>query len=187
MKILIAVSSLVSGVIIARWLGPGGVGVIASLAVITALAINVGGLGLPSAITFLVARDPSKAKPILFNAALFGLGAGVVTAALIVITATVRPGIFGDIPTQLLTIAAVALPFQMLFYFALAIYLGLEKIRAYNFADLSLPVIIVVNAAVTLMLQGTCDWSRRTFPGCCWQGVMSTRSRKRWIRVSLIL
>jgi O-antigen/teichoic acid export membrane protein len=153
-KVLIAISSLLSGVIVARWLGPAGVGVIAALAVITALAINLGGLGLPSAITFLVARDPRGAKPIFFNAIIFGLSSGSITAVVIVVTATFRPGLLGDIPTHLLAIAAIALPFQMLFYFSLAIYLGLEKIRAYNLADLSLQAIIVVNAAVTLFLLG---------------------------------
>lgn len=153
-RVAIAASSLLSGIIVARWLGAGSVGIVAALSVITMLAINVGGLGLPSAVTFLVARDNNTARPVLINSIIFGLTSGTLVAAMIVVAANVRPGLFGEVPPQLITIAALALPVQMLSYLALAIYLGLERIRAYNLADLSLQAIIFVNAVITLVVLG---------------------------------
>lgn len=153
-KVAVAGSSLLSGVIVARWLGAGAVGVVASLSVITMIAINVGGLGLPSAVTFLVARDNRTVKRILVNSVIFGVIAGTVIAGSIILIASLRPGLFGDVPPRLVTIAALALPVQMLSYLALAIYLGLERIRAYNLADLSLQAIILANAFVTLVVLG---------------------------------
>jgi O-antigen/teichoic acid export membrane protein len=153
-KVLIAASSLLSGIIVARWLGAVGVGVVAALGVITMIAINLGGFGLPSSTTFLVARDTTKAKPAFVNAIGFSLLSGALMATVIIILADQRPQLIGDVPSQLLMIAALALPAQMLSYLSLAIYLGLERIRSYNLLDLSLQAIILVNAVVTLTILG---------------------------------
>lgn len=153
-RLLIAASSILAGVIVARWLGPSGVGVLAALGVVTLLAINVGGLGLPSSLTFLVARDTRNTKPAFLNAIAFGLVSGSILTAVIIFTTAARPGLLGDIPTDLLTVAMLALPVQMLSYLCLAIYLGLGKIREYNLIDLSLQGIILVNAVVTLIVLG---------------------------------
>jgi O-antigen/teichoic acid export membrane protein len=153
-RLLTVASSILAGAIVARWLGPSGLGVIAALAVVTLLAINVGGLGLPSSLTFLVARDKRNTKPAFLNAIVFGFVAGSLLAAVIILTATARPGLLGEIPTNLLAVAMLALPVQMLVYLCLAIYLGLERIRRYNLIDLSLQGIILVNAVVTLVVLG---------------------------------
>lgn len=153
-KVLIAASSLLTGIIVARWLGAAGVGVVASLAVITTIAINVGGLGLPSAITFLVARDSSNTRPVLLNAVLLGIVLGTLAAVVITLMGSFRPGLFGDVPTSLVMIAAVALPAQLLSYLCLAVYLGLERIRAYNIVDLALQAIVLLSAVTTLIILG---------------------------------
>jgi O-antigen/teichoic acid export membrane protein len=153
-KVAIAGSSLLSGIIVARWLGSSGVGVVAALSVVTMIAITFGGLGLPSSTTFLVARDTTKAKLALINAVVFSLLSGALMSGVIIMLAALRPQLFGDVPPRLLTVAAVALPAQMLSYISLAIYLGLEKIRSYNFIDLSLQAIILVNALFTLAILG---------------------------------
>jgi len=151
-KVLIAASSLFSGVIVARWLGAAGVGVVASLAVITMIAINIGGIGLPSAITFLVARDKGKTKPILLNALVLGVTLGGLLALIIILVANARPGLLGDVPTTLLTIAAIALPAQLVSYLCLAVYLGMERIRAYNVIDLVLQAIVLLSSVTTLII-----------------------------------
>ena len=75
-KIAIALGSILAGVIVARWLGAASVGILASLNVMLLIAVTVGGIGLPSALTFLVARDRVRMKPVMINAAVFALGAG---------------------------------------------------------------------------------------------------------------
>lgn len=153
-KVLVAASSLISGMIVARWLGAAGVGVVASLGVVTMVALNIGGLGSPSSTTFLVARDTWNARPAFINSIIFALLCGAMIAGVIISLANVRPQFFGDIPPRLVTIAAFALPVQMLSYLSLAIYLGLERIRSYNLADLSLQAVILVNTVVTLTVLG---------------------------------
>lgn len=153
-RVVIAASSITAGAVVARWLGPAGVGALAAIGVTTVLAITLGGLGLPSSLTFLVARDGKNTKPALLSSVAFGLISGTVVGAAIILVAGVRPGLFGDVPTSLLTIAMLALPVQMLSYLCLAIYLGLGQVRKYNIVDLALQSIILVNAVVTLVILG---------------------------------
>src|SRR3954468_19336345 len=72
-RLIIAAIGVLSGVIIARLLGSGPLGIIASLNVMVLLAITLGNFGLPSAITFLVARDNATARGVLMHSITFGL------------------------------------------------------------------------------------------------------------------
>lgn len=151
-RVLIIVCSFLAGVIIARRLGPAGTGVWASLNVITLLAITIGGFGLPSTITLLVARDTTRARQIILNALAFGVAVGSLLALAISAVALINPGVFGEIPPTLVAIALAALPFQIVSYFCLAAYLGLERIRTYNLVDVSMQACVLINALVTLVL-----------------------------------
>src|SRR6185436_14033360 len=129
--LLISAIGVTSGVIIARRLGSGAVGIISSLNVMVLLAITVGNFGIPSSITFLVARNPSSARRVLTSAIVFGFLAGITVSSLIVVSVWVRPELMGEVPLRLVIIACAALPFQMVSYLCLAVHLGLEKIRTY--------------------------------------------------------
>src|SRR5437773_1770159 len=93
-KVLIAASSLLSGIIVARCLGAGGVGVVSALAVVTMITINIGGLGLPSSTTFFVARDTQNARPAFVNAMIFALVSGALMAGIIIALANKSPALF---------------------------------------------------------------------------------------------
>jgi len=142
-------------VIIARWLGPAGTGIVSALAVITLIAINVAGFGLPSAITFLVARDRSTTKPVLMNSATFGIVSGTVVAAAIILIGILRPSLLGDVPTNLLIIVAAALPLQLLSFLVLGIYLGLQRIGTYVVIEIALQSIILITAVIILVVLGS--------------------------------
>src|SRR5438046_637966 len=124
-KIVIAGGSMFAGIIVARWLGAESVGRLASLNVMTLLAITFGGIGLPSAIAYLVARERPRMKPVMTTAVAFAMLAGTILALALVILRFERPDLFGDIPMQLVTVAAAALPFQMLTLYCSAAFLGL--------------------------------------------------------------
>lgn len=153
-RLMIAASSMLTGIIVARWLGASAVGVLAALAVVTMLAITVGSAGLSSSITFLVAREKSNTRSVLINAVLFGMVSGVVLAAALFAVAVFRPQLLPDVPPTLLIIVAAAVPVQMITAFCLAVYLGLERIRTYNIIDLSLQGVVLLNALFTLIVAG---------------------------------
>lgn len=153
-KILIAAGSLLAGVVVARWLGAASVGILASLNVMSLLAISFGGIGLSSAITYLVARDRQRMKAVIFNAITFAFVVGTILAFGIIALTFVKPGLFGDIPMQLVTIAALSLPFQFVTLFCLAAFLGLGDIKRYNVLDLLSQGSLFVNPLVVLGIFG---------------------------------
>ena len=153
-KITIAAGGMLAGVIVARWLGAASVGILASLNVMSLLALSFGGIGLSSAITYLVARDRPRMKAVMINAVTFAFVVGAILAFGIIGLTFVRPGVFGDIPMQFVTIAALALPFQLLTLFCLAAFLGLGDLKRYNLLDLSAQALLFINPLILLGFLG---------------------------------
>jgi O-antigen/teichoic acid export membrane protein len=146
----IAMCSLITGLIIAHTLGKNGLGVVATLAVVTLLAIQIAGLGLPSAITYVTARGEHSPRTVLMRSVLIALIAGTLAALIVIAAVWIRPALFGDVSVRLLTLTAIALPFQLMMSFSLALYLGLERIGAYNLLEVAIPTLVLGNAVVTL-------------------------------------
>ncbi len=153
-KIIIAGGGLLAGVIVARWLGAASLGILASLNVLSMLSITFGSIGLSSALTYLVARDRPRMKAVMTNAVTFALVVGNLLAFGIIALTFVKPGLFGEIPTQLVTIAALAIPFQLLTLFCLAAFLGLGDLKRYNLLDLLAQAVLFVNPLIFLGLFG---------------------------------
>jgi O-antigen/teichoic acid export membrane protein len=141
-----------SGLIVARWLGPEGFGIFAVLNVTVFLALQIGSAGLPSANTFFIARDRAVAGPVCANAIVFGLLVGSFLGAAILIVDWLRPSLFGKVSAQLLLIAAVSIPFQMLTLLGLNILLALDKIRQLNLFDGLSSLCVFLNALVVLIV-----------------------------------
>src|SRR5215210_5272895 len=108
------VNSVVAGVIVARWLGAEGLGALAVLNALVALALQIGSAGLPSANTYFIAQDRRYLTPASSNALVFALVAGGTLAFGIVGLAALRPELFGNIASGLIAIAAVSIPFQLI-------------------------------------------------------------------------
>src|SRR5712692_6340512 len=62
-RLLMVAGVFGSGIIVARWLGPEGFGTYAVLNVTVALALQIGSAGLPSANTYFIARERTRAGP----------------------------------------------------------------------------------------------------------------------------
>jgi len=141
-----------SGIVIARWLGPDGFGVYAVVNVTVALALQIGGAGLPSANTYFIARDRQTVGPVWANAIAFALVIGSLLTIVVLALAWFRPSMFGGVSTRLLAIAAISIPFQLLFVLNLNVLLALDRIRQLNLFDGLLPALILVNAVVALIV-----------------------------------
>jgi O-antigen/teichoic acid export membrane protein len=141
-----------SGIIIARWLGPDGFGVYAVVNVTLALALQIGSAGLPSANTYFIARDRQTVGPVWGNAIAFALVIGSLLTTVVLALAWVRPSMFGGVSIRLLVIAAISIPFQLLFILNLNVLLALDRIRQLNLFDGLLPALVLVNAVIALIL-----------------------------------
>jgi O-antigen/teichoic acid export membrane protein len=151
-RLLMLLGVIGSSVIVARWLGPEGLGTLAVLNATVALALQICSAGLPSANTYFIARDCRSLGPVWANSVVFALVAGSLLAVGVVLLAEVQPAIFGGVPANLLAIAAASIPFQLLTLLGLNVLLAIGRIGQLNLIDSMSPALALVNAIVVLII-----------------------------------
>lgn len=151
-RLLMGVNSVVTGVIVARWLGVKQLGAFAVLNVTMAYAVQIGSLGLASANTYFIARDRSRLSRAAMNSLIFSILAGAIIALLTVWLARASPQLFEDIPLLLVVIAAAAVPFQLITLMGLNIFLAVGQVQRSNILDLLGQSLLLVNAFVAVVL-----------------------------------
>ena len=153
-RLLMIVNSVAAGVIVARWLGAKGVGELAVINVAVATVVQLGSFGLPSSNTYFIALDAAHFRAAAMNSLLFALTIGTLLAAALSGVASLRPDWFNFIPTDLIRIASVSVPFQLLTLIGLNILLAAGKIREFNLLDLGSQSVVLVNAFLILIVFG---------------------------------
>ena len=151
-RLLMIFNSVVAGVIVARWLGAQGVGELAVINVAVTTIVQLGSFGLPSSNTYFIAKDRAHFRAASINSLLFALLIGSLLAIVLSVLASFRPGWFGFVPPNLIRIAAISIPFQLLTLIGLNILLAVGKIREFNLLDLIGQSFVLINAFVVLVL-----------------------------------
>jgi len=146
--------ALGTSIIVARWLGAGGLGSLAVINVTVALAVQLGCAGLPSANTYFISQDRKNLGKVWSNSLLFAILAGTTIAVGIVLVARFRPLLFGSVPTSLITIAALSVPFQLLTLLGLNVFLALGQIDRLNITEASTQVSLFLNSVLVLLIFG---------------------------------
>jgi O-antigen/teichoic acid export membrane protein len=141
-----------SSIVVARWLGPQGLGTLAVLNVTVALALQIGSAGLPSANTYFIARDPGSLGPVWANSVVFAFVGGSLLAAGVVLAGEMRPSLFGGVSKSLLIIATLSIPFQLLSLLGFNVLLAMDRIRQLNLLDSLSPALALFNAVVVLAI-----------------------------------
>lgn len=147
--------SLLAGIVVARVLGAQGLGTLNVISVTVALILQLGCAGLPSANTYFISRDRRELAPIWANALLFGFLAGSVLAAMLSCLAYLRPTLFGNVPLQLILIAAVSIPFQLVTLLGLNVLLGIDRVGQFNLMDSLAQAFMLVNTVAALLVVRT--------------------------------
>jgi len=135
-RLLMIVNSVAAGVIVARWLGAQGVGQLAVINVAVTTIVQLGSFGLPSSNTYFIAKDLKHLRAATVNSLLFALFVGSLLAITLSVVATIRPAWFSSVPPDLIRIASVSIPFQLLTLIGLNILLAVGKLREFNLLDL---------------------------------------------------
>jgi len=164
-RLVMGANSVVTGVLVARWLGAKELGALAVLNVTVAYAVQIASLGLVHANTYFIAQDlaPRRGRsdadpachrlaPLLTNSFFFAILSGSLVALLTVLFGRAVPALFEDIPNSLLAIAAAAVPFQLISVMGLNVFLAVGKIQKSNALDLLGQSLLLVNAAIALVL-----------------------------------
>jgi O-antigen/teichoic acid export membrane protein len=151
-RLLMIFNSVVAGVIVAWWLGPEGVGQLAVINVAVTTIVQLGSFGLPSSNTYFIAQDQSHFRVAAINSLVFALGTGTLLAIALSVTASLRPDWFGFVPPDLIRIAAISIPFQLITLIGLNILLAVGRIREFNLLDLVGQSFVLINAVLVLLL-----------------------------------
>lgn len=158
-RLLMTVNSVIAGIVVARWLGAEGLGQLAVINVAVATIVQLASLGLPSANTYFIARDNRHLQPAAINSLVFALTVGSLLAFALTLVAVWRPGWFGFISPQLIGVAAVSIPFQLLTLIGLNIFLALGRIERFNVIDLASQAFVLINAIVALVILNAGLWA----------------------------
>ncbi|MDQ3820323.1 MAG: hypothetical protein M3362_21940, partial [Acidobacteriota bacterium] len=153
-RVLMTANSVIAGILVARWLGAEGLGQLAVINVAVATAVQLGSAGLPSANTYFIAQDRRRLAPVWANALFFGLAAGLLLAAALSLLDAARPALFGSVPLQLILIAALSVPFQLVTLLGLNVLLGIERIARFNMLDTLSQSFVLINAVLVLIFLG---------------------------------
>lgn len=151
-RLLMLFGTVGASVVVARWLGPEGLGSLAVLNTTIVLALAIGSLGLTSANTYFIAKDRRTLAPVWANAIVFALCGGTLVGCAVVALAEFRPGLFGGVSSELILIAALSIPFQFLLSLGLNVLLAMDRIRQLNFMDAMAPALALLNAIVVLLV-----------------------------------
>lgn len=145
---------LVSSVVTARWLGPGGRGLLATLSVITGLALQFGNPGLHTGNVYVVARSPERTARVLGNTLVVSVLAGLAIAFLACAIALLRPAWFPGIPFALIALTAAVLPFQFMTFLFQNTLLGMQRTVAFNVFEVANKVLTFLALLAWLVLLG---------------------------------
>jgi O-antigen/teichoic acid export membrane protein len=141
-----------ASVIVARRLGPEGLGSLAVLNTTIVLALSIGSFGLTSANTFLIARDRRTLAPVWANTIVFAFFGGTIVVLGVLGLVKISATLFGGVSPDLILIAAVSLPFQFVLSLGLNVLLAMDRIRQLNFMDAAAPTLALLNAVAVLLV-----------------------------------
>ena len=145
-------TGLGASIIIARWLGPDGLGTLSVLNVTVALAVQIGCAGLPSANTYFISKNPNLIGRAWTNSLIFGVVAGMVLVVVVMMLARLAPGVFGDVPMRLVIIAALSIPFQLITLLGLNVFIAMGRIDRLNVMESVAQLLPFFNAIGILVL-----------------------------------
>ena len=158
-RLLMTANSVIAGVIVARWLGAEGLGALTVINVAVATVVQLSSAGLPSANTYFISRDRNHLAAASINSLIFALVAGSLLALALTWLAMRQPDIFSSISPQLVAIAAISIPFQLITLLGLNVLLALGRIDRFNLLDLAGQSFVLVNALVALIFLGRGLWT----------------------------
>ncbi len=151
-RLLLAAISVLTGVVVARRLGTAGLGIYAVINLIILYATQFGSFGMPLANTYEISRDKQSLAPVAANSLLFSLLMGTVLAAFTVLLSFASPHLIGDIPFQLVSFAAISIPFQLMILLGLNIFVACGLIKHFNWLEIASQSTVLMNAFLAVLI-----------------------------------
>ena len=175
-----------TSILLARGLGAAGRGEYAVATAVSSIGIQLASLGMHTSSAWFVARDPRQLGRLLVNGLVVGSVVGGGLAVLVGLAATAFPSL-APIPTILVLLSLVAIPFGLANLVVLNLTLGLDRIRDFNALELGQRV-LAAGAIVVVLLAGAVT-STAAFAGVLLATIIVTTAgiwllARRWQRNS---
>jgi len=151
-KIITLFLSLLIGIIIARTLGPSGKGLLAIIAMVGTVVLQLGNLGIGSFNAYAISNKSVEKKDIIGNSFWLGLMIGIIFLLIVLIFAFGSPVFFRNIPRSYLLIYLLSLPFMFWSTFFYAILTGEQKFRKLNIFTIIAQVINLIGVISLLLI-----------------------------------
>jgi O-antigen/teichoic acid export membrane protein len=151
-RILLILLSLVTGIIIARTLGPEGRGTFAIAMVIGTMGVQFTNIGIHSSNTHYVARDPKLLGPLLGNSLLISFSFGVLAAGIGWIMFVLFPQL-SPIKDNLLLLSLIWIPFGLAYLFLQNLLIGLQEFRTFNKIELGAKIFNISLLGALILLD----------------------------------
>ncbi|MDD3488186.1 MAG: polysaccharide biosynthesis C-terminal domain-containing protein [Candidatus Pacebacteria bacterium] len=152
-RIIAAFLALITGIIIARILGPEIKGYLSVITLVGSICYLLGALGINSFNTYLAAKDKSKVADLFVNSFWFSLVISLICLILIFILYLIYPLVFHNIPIAHLFLYLFSLPFLFFYSISIPILAGQQKFRIYNFFTIFYPVLDIIFISFFLVLH----------------------------------
>ncbi|HPM75798.1 MAG TPA: oligosaccharide flippase family protein [bacterium] len=150
-RVVVMLVGMVTGIFVARYLGPGDKGLLSTLMVITGIAVQVSNPALHSANAHLTAKDRSRRRPLLANSFWWSVGVGASASMTVLFIYLIMPEWFAGLDAPLLFIALLSVPAGLMFTLLCNIAIGLEKYLYFNLVEL-LSALFVMIATILLLV-----------------------------------
>jgi O-antigen/teichoic acid export membrane protein/O-antigen ligase len=146
---------IVSGVLVARSIGPEDRGYLALLIVVSSVCALAVLLGLPAAVTYYIARDPAHARRIVSSLAWVGV---LQVGVMFVLQAAVLAALVASDPPHVRVAAAISVllpPGILALSFGVAILQGQRRFTAYNLLRILPSTAYVAGVVIVYALNAT--------------------------------
>jgi O-antigen/teichoic acid export membrane protein len=151
-RILLMGVGLVMGVVIARVLGPEGLGLYALATTISAVGMQFGNLGLHASNTYFAAKDSSLLPSLVGNTLVVSFGFGGLCVALAWFIFSLRPDL-APVRGLLLIVALLWIPFGLAEMLLRNLLLGIQDVRAYNGIEVMSRILTVCLTGLAIVLR----------------------------------
>ena len=150
-QVTVAAVGLITGVAVARVLGPEGRGAYAVAAVISVIGVQLGSLGMQGSNSYFVARDRTMLAPTLVNSLVVSLVVGSAGGAACWLIFRTFPGAV-PIDSSLMVLAILGIPIGLAYFFIINLLMALQEVRIFNIIELSnkvLAALFIVGAVAS--------------------------------------
>jgi O-antigen/teichoic acid export membrane protein len=151
-RVLSACIGLITGVLVARILGPEGRGAYAVAGALGAMGVQLGNLGLQAANTYLISRQRDLLSTVVATSLSVALLVGGTAATVLGLIFTIWPG-WAPLSGYLLWLAVAWIPFGLSYLFLQNILLGLNEVGAYNKIEIVSKFVSVFLIALVLLFS----------------------------------